>query len=270
MFLIISFSSAKGGVSKTTSCVNLAYALTLNNLNKKILIVDLDPQCGATHHLSEKFNKTYKATLYEVFNNKCSLEYAIHEYSKNLFLIPASHHFRKITFGDFENELEKNLKALKEHYDIVLLDLAPSMYSGSTVPLFFSNYVIIPVNCPQGLSLLGLQAQAEIIVEVRRDKNKNLDVLGILPAFVDRTKMSKEVLEFLQKHYGDDVLPAIRKNTTISQASSIGKTIFEHDPKSNGAKDYMNLSNEFLKRIYGVDKKTKDVKKSVKKRKKNE
>lgn len=246
--MIISFSSAKGGVAKTSSCVNLAYALAKKNGKRRILVIDLDPQCGTTHHLSAKFNRTFKATLYEVFTQKCNVDYAIHEYLKNFHLLPATIHLRKISLDDFAMELKKIAGKLKKQYDFVFFDLAPSMYSGSTVPLFISDYVIIPVNCPQGLSLLGLQAQAEIIVDVRKN-NKALDVLGILPTFVDRTLMSKEVMEYLQKHYDEDVLPSIRKNTTISQASSIGKTIFEHAPHSNGAKDYTKLATEFLKRV---------------------
>jgi cellulose biosynthesis protein BcsQ len=204
------------------------------------------------HHLSEKFNRTFKATIYEVFTKKCNVSYAIHEYAQNLYFLPASTYLRKITLSDFEKDLQEIASQIKKEYDFVFFDLAPSMYPGSTVPLFFSDYVIIPVNCPQGLSLLGLQAQAEIIVEVRKEKNINLDVLGILPAFLDQTRMSKDVLCYLQKHYEDDLLPAIRKNTALSQASSIGKTIFEYARCAKGAKDYEVVAKALLRRVAKV------------------
>ncbi len=243
--MIISFSSVKGGVAKTTSCCNIAYYFACQG--QKSLIIDFDSQGGATHHLSSKFGKKFRASIYDVLRGECKTEYAIHSYHKKLDIIPISFSFHEIASKDFSGQLKTILSELEGKYNFIFFDLAPSIYPGSTIPLFFSNYVIIPVDCPGGLSLLGLEAEIKIISELR-DKGSAVKTLGVLPCFLDRTKIAKEVAEFLKKKYADLVLPAIRRNTEISQASSIGKTIFEYRSSSNGAKDYEKVAEVILKR----------------------
>ena len=246
--MIVSFSSVKGGVGKSVSCVNLAYYLGTQK-NKKVLVIDLDCQAGATHNLSAKFNKKFKASLYDVFKGKVHVERAIHNYEKLISFIPVNYKFHELIDSDFEGKFKKLIEDVKKEYDFIFLDLSPAVYTGTTIPLICSDRVIIPVDCPGGLGVLGLDTAAEQISEIRNTKNKSLDILGILPCFVDYTKVSKEVLSYLQKQYPNDVLPAIRRNASVAQASSLGKTIFEYKPKSIGAEDYTKLGQEFMRRI---------------------
>ena len=96
--------------------------------------------------------------------------------------------------------------------------------------------------------MLGLQSAAEVILDLRQEQNINIDVLGILPCIFDRTKVSREVYNYLKNKYDQDILPVIRRSAHLAQAGSIGKTIFEHRPKSIGAEDYKKLAKEFLNR----------------------
>lgn len=247
--MIVSFSSLKGGLGKTSTCANLGYILATNQRPKKVLVVDLDPQAGLTHHLSGKFQKKFKASLHDVLKGTCEIGYVIHEYKKNMDCIPVSYKLYEVTEKDFEIRLEASFNTIKDKYDFILFDLPPSVHSGTLVPLMISDYIIIPVDCQGALSILGLQTAEKIIREtMEKNKTKTLDLLGILPTFLDRTKVSKEVLEFLKKNYGEYVFPPIRRNTAIAQASSLGKTIFEHRSKSIGSQDYLALSEEFLRR----------------------
>ena len=248
--MIVAFASSKGGVAKTTSCVNLAGALAQNKpKNYSVLIIDFDAQGGATHHLSSKFGGKFKSSLTDILNGKCEPRFAIHNYQNHLDLIPISYSFSEYSTKDFSKELHKLIEAVRDSYDFIFFDLSPAIFPGSTIPLSLADTCIIPVYTKGGLSLLGLQSQGQIIVDIQK-KNPRLDILGILATFVDRTKISKEMVEYLKKDCSKEFFSTvIRENTSVSQASSLGKLIFEHAPQSNGAKDYSAFSKEFLKRV---------------------
>lgn len=246
--MIVSFSSVKGGVGKTVSCVNLAYYIGTQK-NKSVLIIDLDCQAGATHNLSAKFNKKFRASLYDVLVGKSSIEKAIHNYEKLISFIPINYKFNELVNNEFEIRFKNLIEKIKKQYDFIFLDLSPAIYSGTTIPLSVSDKVVIPVDCPGGLGLLGLETAAEQIKEIRNKKNISLDVLGILPCFVDHTKVSKDVLSYLQSTYPNDIFPSIRRNASIAQASSLGKTIFEYKEKAIGAEDYKKVGQEFMRRV---------------------
>ena len=245
--MIVAFASVKGGVAKTTTCVNLAGALAQKSYS--VLVVDFDAQGGASHHLSSRFSGQFKASLTDALTGKCPPEQAVHTYKKNLALIPISYNFSRFSSRDFSEQLRQMIDKIRNNFDFIFFDLSPAIFPGSVIPLSIADTCIIPVYTKGGLSLLGLQAQGRIVVEVQ-EKNPALDILGILATFVNRTRISKQVVEYLKTECSREFFSTvIRENTAISQASSMGKLIFEHASKSNGAKDYGALALEFLQRV---------------------
>ena len=249
--MIISFASAKGGVAKTTTCVNLAYALANTSKNYKVLVVDFDTQGGLSHHLSSVFNKKFTASISDVISGNCKFETAIHRYSKNLHIIPANIRLSDFSTKDFSDEIKKYLiTPARKQYDFIFFDLSPGVYPLSTIPLYYSDVCIIPVLVSGGLSILGLQSQEEVLVEVEEITGKKIPIIGILATHHENTKVSKQTIDFLETDYKKLMFKSIiRKNTKISQSACLGKTIFEHSPKSNASKDYQNFMKEFLKRV---------------------
>lgn len=243
--MILTFSSVKGGVGKSSLSCNLGYFF--GQKGKKILLIDFDAQAGATHHLSYKFEQKFKASITDVLNNRCKVQTAIHEYTKQFHFIPASFNFYEIASTNFEPKLSEIISEIQSQYDFLFFDLSPAIHPGVTIPLSISDYAVVPVDTSGGLSILGLKSEQRLIAEV--SKKRKIELLGIIPNFVENTRMSKDSLAFLQKNYSEIVLPQIRCNTHIAQASSVGKTIFEYKKSSVGAKDYTAVGIELLKRL---------------------
>ena len=249
---IISFSNQKGGVGKTTTCVNMAAYLA--KAERKVLLVDLDPQGNATTGLG--FSKsTLKKSVYnvlieeeEVKNNVLPTEI------ENLTILPAN-----INLAGAEVELvykksrEKVLKAaldkVKDSYDYILLDCPPSLGLITINALAAADSVIIPIQS-EYYALEGLSQLMNSIMLVRQQLNKKLEVEGVVLTMYDgRSLISRQIAQEIRKFFTKKLYEiVIPRNVRLSEAPSHGKPILLHDPKCMGARAYSALTEEFLKK----------------------
>ena len=249
---IISFSNQKGGVGKTTTCVNMAAYLA--KAGRKVLLVDLDPQGNATTGLG--FSKSaLKKSVYnvlieeeEVKNNILPTEL------ENLTILPAN-----INLAGAEVELvykksrEKVLKSaldkIKGNFDYILLDCPPSLGLITINALAAADSVIIPIQS-EYYALEGLSQLMNSIMLVRQQLNKKLEVEGVVLTMYDgRSLISKQIAQEIKKFFTKKLYEiVIPRNIRLSEAPSHGKPILLHDPKCMGARAYSALTEEFLKK----------------------
>lgn len=252
---IISFSNQKGGVGKTTTCVNIAaYAA---NAGKKVLLVDLDPQGNATTGLG--FSKSaLKKSVYNVLIDGDEVkDNVLPTELEHLSILPAN-----IDLAGAEVELvykknrEKVLKTaldkVKANYDYILIDCPPSLGLITINALAAADSVIIPIQS-EYYALEGLSQLMNTISLVRQHLNKNLKVEGVVLTMYDgRSLISKqiaaEIKKFFTKKLYEIVIP---RNIRLSEAPSHGKPILLHDPKCMGARAYAALTEEFLQKTEG-------------------
>ncbi len=248
----IAFINQKGGVGKTTCCVNVAAALAKRG--RAVLLVDCDPQAHATLHLGVEPHRL-KASLYDVVvGERPALEVVVGNVRENLALLPSA-----LDLSAAEIELAGNVgreNALKtalaemfktRKYDFVLLDCPPSLGLLSVNALCAAREVFIPVQT-EFLALQGLSKLLEVVSLVKRRLNPILRVTGVIATMFDtRTRLAKEVLEDVRNFFGERVFrTVINKNVRLAEAPGFGKTIFEYDPTSRGAQDFSSLAEEIL------------------------
>lgn len=253
---IISIANQKGGVGKTTTCVNLAAALV--EQGKKVLLIDNDPQANLTSYLKLQNDETYadKATCDELYLSKRppSLDDAkdrfLHRYQVGLDYIAADKELTGVEYylytrSDRERTFKKNLAWAIGEYDFVIIDNPPSLNLLTINALTAATDVLIPVQT-EFFSLEGILKMQESIGLVRERWNPELRIMGILPTQVDsRRRLTGEVLELLGRHFPSDLLKSrIRDNTKLAESSGHGKTIFKYAPSSPGAEDYRGLAEE--------------------------
>lgn len=248
----IAFINQKGGVGKTTCCVNVAAALARKG--KSILLVDCDPQAHATIHLGVEPHNL-KASLYDVMiGERAAAEVLISDVRPSLSLIPSNLDLSAVEVEIAANMGRENLlkSALLElfrlrKYDFVLLDCPPSLGLLSINALCVAREVFIPVQT-EFLALQGLSKLLEIISLVKRRLNPILRVRGVIATMFDgRTRLAKEVLEDVRNFFGERVFrTVINKNVRLAEAPGFGKTIFEYDRTSRGAEDFNSLADEIL------------------------
>lgn len=248
MAKIIGVANQKGGVGKTTTAVNLASALGV--LEKRVLLIDADPQANATSGLGvEELNfSTYNLLEHSAEVIKCILPTS----SPNVDIIPSHIDLvaAEIELVDRENReymLREALKSVRDHYDYIIIDCAPSLGLITINALTAADSVIIPIQC-EYFALEGLGKLLNTIKNVQKIHNQDLDIEGLLLTMYDsRLRLSNQVVEEVNSHFPEMVFETIiSRNVRLSEAPSFGESILSYDAESKGAIQYIQLAEEVL------------------------
>ncbi|UJH67884.1 ParA family protein [Allomuricauda sp. SCSIO 65647] len=249
---IIAIANQKGGVGKTTTTVNLAASLGV--LEKKVLLIDADPQANATSGLGIDVEGIEKGTYQLLEHTFSAGEVIIETDSPNVDLIPAHIDLVaiEIELVDKDNReymMKEAIQGLKQVYDYVLIDCAPSLGLLTLNALTAADSVMIPIQC-EYFALEGLGKLLNTVKSVQKIHNMDLDIEGMLLTMYDsRLRLSNQVVEEVRKHFGDMVFDTIiQRNVRLSEAPSYGESIIKYDASSKGAANYLNLANELLKK----------------------
>ena len=250
---VIAIANQKGGVGKTTTAINLAASLAV--LEKKVLIIDADPQANTTSGLNFSPDNDQKRTLYEVMIGAIDIrDTLIQTEIANLHMIP-SHinlvgaEIEMINTDNRESVMKNVLAPIKDEYDYIIIDCSPSLGTITVNSLTAADSIVIPVQ-PEFFALEGLGKLLQTIRLVQAGPNPDLTIEGFLVTMFDgRTKVHNQVLGELREHFGDMVFDTIiQRNIRLSEAPSHGKPIILYDVICNGTTNYLNLAKEVLEK----------------------
>ena len=250
---VIAIANQKGGVGKTTTAINLAASLAV--LEKKVLIIDADPQANTTSGLNFSPEDDQKRTLYEVMIGKLDITDALIQTEiANLHMVP-SHinlvgaELELVDSPNRESALKDALAPIRNNYDYIVIDCSPSLGLITINSLTAADSVMIPVQ-PEFFALEGLGKLLNTVRLVQAGPNQRLTIEGFVVTMFDgRTKVHNQVLGDLREHFGDMVFDTIiQRNIRLSEAPSHGKPIILYDVICNGTTNYLNLAKEILEK----------------------
>ncbi|OAA93156.1 ParA family protein [Clostridium coskatii] len=250
---VISIFNQKGGVGKTTTCINLSAYLAMQGY--KILNIDIDPQGNTTSGLGiDKEN--LDASIYDILTSDVEIDNVIKkcELIDNFSIVPstielAGAEVELINKENRENILKNNLKKLKAKFDFIFIDCPPSLGLLTINALTASNSVIIPIQC-EFYALEGVGQLVNTVQLITESLNKDLKIEGVIMSMCDgRTNLSTQVISEVKKYFKDKVYKStIPRNIRLAEAPSFGLPIVLYDDKCKGAKAYERLTKEFLHR----------------------
>jgi chromosome partitioning protein len=252
MARIIAVANQKGGVGKTTTCVNLASALS--DMNHRTLLIDLDPQGNASVGCGID-SRALEISALDVLQEECDIAGAmIHSENLGFDVLPSNNDLTAaevslLQVDEREYKLKNALEKVAHQYAWIIIDCPPSLNMLTLNALTAANSVLIPMQC-EYYALEGLASLLETIEQVRGSVNPGLSIEGLLRTMYDgRNNLSGAVSGQLIEHFGERVYRTlIPRNVTVAEAPSYGLPVIRYDPRSQGALAYLSLAGEMLRR----------------------
>lgn len=247
---IIAFLNQKGGVGKTTTCVNMAGYLA--SMGKKVLLLDIDPQGNASSSVGIEKEDKHKTIYHVIVDDNTIDEVILPTKLENLSIIPADvdlagAEIELVQMNNREKVVRNILRKIKDNYDFICIDCPPSLGLITVNALTASDSVLIPIQC-EYFALEGLSQLMYTIKLVKKHLNESIDVEGVVLTMKDnRSNLGQSVASDITKYFGKKVYDTIiPRNVRLAEAPSFGEPIVIYDPKCSGAIAYKTLTEEFL------------------------